>query len=242
MNIGIDFDGVVVMGKQEIFDRIADEYANTHGIKVIDPNGTKLREKYDLDDTKFKEMYSDIYQKINKVMDTKKGIDELEIVEGFPDAFAKLKNDGHKLYLITARTNEDAINIGGCSEQEIEENRKYIIEWLKNKDIVFDGYSFGNKIKTDACLGKKAMVNKDYKIIMPLKENNKIEIMIDDSKKHHTELNKVGVSTIQLLADPNDKYSNRPDNKADNTPIVHSWGEITDRISLLGKPDSGNMI
>lgn len=110
----------------------------------------------------------------------------------------KLKNEGHEIYIITARwlTNRDD-NIG-------EQMRNIVKDWLNKNDIVYDKLIFS-----------KADNERKIKEIT----DNKIDIMVEDSPRNIIELSKI-VPVICYNAEYNRNCN------GNNITRCYSWYDI----------------
>ena len=148
MRIGIDLDGVLVDVEEFLFDT---------GIKYFyDKNKTRniKTDEYDIDKyfgvsrEDADKFWADvIYSYI--MLSPRKHASEV---------ISKLRNAGHKIYIITSRRGE-----GGITQEEME---KYVKIWLEKNKIFYDELIFEFDNKVQAC------------------KKNKIDLMIEDSPKN----------------------------------------------------------
>lgn len=126
MNIGFDIDGVLTNEEDYLIECMT-KYAFENNIHTFDfPKGYETR-KFSNHDEMF-----EIYQK-NFVWEYAKN--------GLPRKFAseiiqKLKNDGHKIYIITSRRP----TVYDIPESETMKN--IICKWLEKNNIPYDGLFF----------------------------------------------------------------------------------------------------
>ncbi len=115
----------------------------------------------------------------------------------------KLKNDGHEIYIITARvyTTEDSENG--------EKMRKIVNEWLKKNDIYYDKIIFSKEDKRKYLL-----------------ENN-IDIMIEDSPYNIMSLRTVAKKIICFDAGYNKECI------GENIIRCYSWYDIYNKIKNI---------
>lgn len=147
MNIGIDLDGVVFDSEKEL-----KVYSELYDILTLKRNSVKDRKKL-----MFQERFNwtedeidDFLKKYDAVV-TK----ESNFMPGAKQVLNLLKEEGHKLIVITAR--------GNNSPEEITITKQVLSE--NNMDI-FDKYYFSAHNKAEIC------------------KNENIDLMIDDSKKN----------------------------------------------------------
>lgn len=120
----------------------------------------------------------------------------------------RLKSDGNKIYIITARKNNDDWYPDNLCEVE-----KLTKKWLKENNILYDEIYFNVKDKGDFC------------------KNNHIDIMIDDEPKNINSL--MGKTQIIIFDYPynrNKEYS--------NILRAYSWYDIYNKIKLLSSNNS----
>lgn len=150
MNIGIDIDGVLTD---------LENYIKTVGKKYMIENNLGF------DDTMNTNSICGFLSKedSHQFWDThwEKYATSIKVRENASNIIEKLKNDGNKIIIITARTYDSQIVKRGIKRQKNME--KLIIKWLDKNNIMYDKIVFSNLNKLKACL------------------NNKIDIMIEDS-------------------------------------------------------------
>ena len=157
MNIGIDIDGVL-QDTERCFDAYACifDYDN-NGKGIVHPEGYRATQKYDWTEEEF-----DLF--VQKYMF--EIMENAPIMAGAEDIVKRLKNDGHNLYIITAR---------GCiydKEKEIA-NR-----FLAKFGVDFDGFYYESRDKLPPC------------------NNLKIDYMIDDSPYNIKHLSENGIKCL----------------------------------------------
>lgn len=148
MRIGIDIDGVLTDIERFQLD-YGSKYCFENNIgEIINPKGYKIFEIFRED----KKMNMDFWNEYRELYGTKEKIRPFasEIIK-------KLKEDGHEVYIITARyfTNENT--------KRGEETREIVKCWLENSKVIYDKLIFSGEDKLQCCI------------------DNKIELMIDDS-------------------------------------------------------------
>ncbi len=162
MRIGIDLDNTLC-NTSTIINELASTYATSHNINQED-----IFSNIEIKDDFFIQNMTNIFK-------------DVPIKNNASEVLRYLKEKGHELYVITARSNH-------FTSKEID-----IIEptmnWLNNHKISID------KIITDSYGIDKATTCLD----------NKIDIMIDDDLHNIEEISKVGIKCI--LFDDNNKYN-----------------------------------
>lgn len=155
LNIGIDIDDTITNTFDYLMPYVADFFnMELDYLKEYNISYTTLK-----DDMKEKELELARTVYDNVVLDAPLKEDAYEYLN-------KLKNDGHKLYFITARTNEVYKDAKGITT-----------EYLNKHNIPYDEV-ICTRDKATAC-----------------KENN-IDLFIDDSINHCTKVNKEGIEVL----------------------------------------------
>lgn len=147
MNIGIDIDGVLTNFEREVLD-----YANKISVEENWPIKVNLNE---YDETKAFNWNDEQAEKFwNKYL--MKYFTETPARNFAPEVIDKLKKEGNKIYLITAR------NDYGMPKEHLGEVQNITKEWLKKQNIKYDEIIFATE-KLQPCI------------------ENKIDVMIEDS-------------------------------------------------------------
>lgn len=159
MNIGIDIDDTIVNTYETLLKLISMKYE-------LDYN--------DLISKKLE--YKDIFNSLDNFSNVNKDlfsimVKAVKLKDNVVDIFNKLKNEGHKIMLITAR------NYG-----DYDEPYKVTYDYLTKNNVLFD----------------KIIVNMDKKDKVCLDE--KIDLFIDDNTKHCRDVSSVGINTLQFDA------------------------------------------
>lgn len=195
MNIGIDIDGVLTD---------LENYIETVGKKYM------LENKLDFDE----EMHTNtIYGFLSK-KDSHQFWDKhwekyattIKMRKNANSVIKKLKNDGNKIIIITARTYDSQIIKDGIKRQE--NMKKLIIKWLNKNNIKYDKIVFSNLNKLKDCL------------------DNKIDIMIEDSVSNIEQL-KNYMKIICFNAKYNQSYTNNQIYR------VNNWNDVYNIISQI---------
>lgn len=144
MNIGIDIDGTLTNISQFQLD-YGSKFFSKYDKYIENPSGFESNEVFNVDNNLDDKFWDEYYIKYLTEEPPRKFASEI---------IQSLKNEGNKIYIITARHSERIISI--------EENKKITEEWLKKNNILFDNLIFSPEDKLEICL------------------NNHIDIMIED--------------------------------------------------------------
>ena len=122
----------------------------------------------------------------------------------------KLKNDGHTIYIITARLlARPSINkLMDPTGKLKNKMRKLVVDWLDEHQIFYDNIFFTNKDKSSTII------------------KNKIDVMIEDSVENIKSL-----SNITKVICMNREYNKNI--KGNNIIRCYNWDEIYDKIKEL---------
>jgi len=168
MNIGIDIDNTITEVQEEL-NNAAYEYAVKLGKNInnaenpledIKNNGDVYKKKFEFNYEELKYFLKNIQEEItNKA---KPRVDSVEIIK-------KLREDGHKIFIITARDSEF-------------HDDPYILskKWLDKNNIEYD----------------KLIVNAREKGIVCKNEN--IDVFIDDQLNNCLDVSKEGIKVIRI--------------------------------------------
>ena len=177
MRIGIDIDDTLTDVKNELI-KAGEKYARSLGknIKVDksfedkNNNGNKWQEMFQFNYDELKYFLKDIQESITNKAKPRENV--VEVIN-------KLKNDGNKIIIITAR------------DSEFHDNPyKYSKDWLDKNNIYYDKLVVNARNKEDACLEEK------------------IDLFIDDSKSNCLKVKKAGIKTIRVCNEIEDNNSN----------------------------------
>ena len=149
MKIGIDMDDTICNTKESL-TKYSNKFMKDNNILYNDSLWNNNINKEIFLNTYLKDIYNDASLK-----------------ENAKEVLVKLKNMGHELYIITARTNTYINN------QVIN-----ISNYLKKNNIEVDGIIIDAKDKVDACI------------------NNNIDIMVDDNLYNYNKLISNNIKTI----------------------------------------------
>ena len=170
MKIGIDIDNTLTDVQAEL-NRAAYNYAKTLGKNIDEKN---LLENINNNANFYKEKFKFNYEELKYFL---KYIQEDIINRANPrdkavETIRKLKNEGHKIYIITARAKE-------------YHDDPYMLskKWLDENNIVYDKLIVDAIDKTNIC------------------KKEKIDIFIDDQLHNCIALSNVGIKTIRISKD-----------------------------------------
>lgn len=195
MNIGIDIDGV--LNEQYNF---CIEYGSKYCteikkyyLKNIDKiNTTEMFEWSD-------EVAHEFWNKYRKVL-----VVDLPAKRFSSEVIKKLKQEGNKIYIITARKNDDE-----WFPKELRSNVEQLTkDWLKNNNIYYDEIAFDVKDKGTYCL------------------SHSIDIMIEDDSVNLDRL--IGNTNIIVF-----DYPYNCDYKFKDLTRAFSWYDIYYKYSLM---------
>ena len=188
MNIGIDIDGVLTEMEQYILT-VGQDFAISHQLQ-FDPSFSKQSVQgfsNKNDSCSFWDQYWFDYASF------------VSVKPFASDVIRKLHEEGHRIFLITARTYDSQILKYGISRQQKMEQA--IIAWLDKNDIFYDKLIFSNLNKLASCL------------------ENKIDIMIDDTVTNIEQLQ--GYMDLILFSSKYNAWY-----KNDAVKRVYSWPEV----------------
>lgn len=161
MNIGIDIDNVISNFNEVLLDEFLKHDKTLRNTGIIDKEKYITKGMFDWDELEVKKFYDQIIEEVvinlDLIKDSKKYID-------------KLKEDGHKIVIITGRNNG-----------EYRDPYNMTTYWLKKHQIYYDKLVLTHSGKYDKYIECK---------------NNDIDIFIDDSENMCNECVKNGVHTL----------------------------------------------
>ena len=193
MRIGIDIDGVLTNDDDYILD-FTSKYCYEHGLKGFDNANLYEYKKLNWDENTINNYREEYFLNYIKNEPARKFASEV---------IKKLRNDGNKIFIITARykTSEN----GQINNENVKE---CTLNWLRKNKIEYDKVIFTKPPKTKEIL------------------ENKIDIMIEDSPTTINELVKV-VNVLYY-----DTRYNR-DIEHENITRVYSWYDIYMKINSI---------
>ena len=192
MRIGIDVDGVLTEIERYMWD---------YGSKYLH----KLDKDINIDHTEYytfnvfgwnQELDNDFWCKIYNEY-----CNNVPAKRFAAEVIKKLKQDGHEIYIITARGHDAYV-----ADKDKKKSNKMLIKWLKNNKIKYDKLIFTGEDKLSFCV------------------DNKIDIMIEDSPKNIRQLSKK-LPMICMHADYNTNVRGK------NITRCHSWYEVYDKLN-----------
>lgn len=197
MNIGIDLDGVITNYRKFAIEQ-GQKYCqeNTKG-KLENPEAYYMKDMYNWDE----ETDYDFWIKNIFTYAT-----ENPAIQGASENIKKLKEDGHTIFIITAR--KFATPDDDCEQEIKEKMKKTVKEWLDKNEIEYDYIIFSKEDKSKNII-----------------ENN-INVMIEDSPNNVKELSKL--TKIICLDWP---YNKGIEN--DNIYRCYNWNEIYMKIKAI---------
>ena len=177
MRIGIDIDDTLTDVKNELI-KAGENYARSleKDIKVDknfedkNNNGNKWQEMFQFDYDELKYFLKDIQESITNKAKPRENV--VEVIN-------KLKNDGNKIIIITARDSEFH-----------DDPYKYSKDWLDKNNIYYDKLVVNARNKEDACIEEE------------------IDLFIDDSKSNCLNVKKAGIKTIRVCNEIEENNSN----------------------------------
>lgn len=194
MKIGIDIDGVLTDIEKWQLDYGSKFYYENYNKGIINPKGYETNEIFD-SDIKCDDLFWNKYFKEYSI--------NVEPRKFASEIISKLSNDGHQIYIITARGSFLSHSNNVMSK---EENEQIVKEWLKNNNIYCDKIIFSPEDKLDICI------------------NNNINIMIEDKVEN---INKIS-SEIPVVCF-NAGYNEECEGK--NIYRVYTWYDVYNTIN-----------
>lgn len=193
MVIGIDFDGVLT-DLSGFFYKEGEKYAAEHNIKIYrNENAYSTLDYFGWSQKDDDNFWESNHLKYTKFVKAKTGAKEV---------LKKLREEGHKIVIITARRDCDLDTEKGREKRKISE------EWLRTHEISYDKICYvGDLSKVKSIL------------------DNKIDVFIDDSVKNLEDISKV----IPVICF-DEKYNRGYENP--NMKRLGSWFEIYDYINV----------
>lgn len=172
MKIGIDIDNCISNFDDTLLKEYLKHNKELRNTGIINENPEYLRKgMFDWTDEEEKSFYNENIENFAK---------KLEPIENSSYYIKKLKEDGHKIYIITGRNNGEYTNPYELTKQ-----------WLTKYDIVYDELiltdAYDKHAKTEVCL-----------------ENN-IDLMIEDSTRISLDLINNGIKVFTMNTRYNQK-------------------------------------
>ena len=164
MNIGVDIDNVISNFNEVLLKEFIADDKELRNSGIVNKNAYITRGMFDWTKEEFDDFY---YKNIERIAKS------LNIIEGADFYIKKLRQDGHKIYIITGRDNGEYSN---PFEMTLNWLKKYKIEY----DEIFFTNNFSDDEKANVCL------------------KNNVKIMIDDSKKNSYAVAKAGITDLLM--------------------------------------------
>ena len=199
MNIGIDLDGVLTNYRQFAIEQGQKYCKENDKGKLVNPEAYYMKDMYNWDEkTDYDFWIKNIFSYAT----------ENPAIQGASENTKKLKEDGHTIFIITAR--KFATPDDNCKEEIREKMKKTVKEWLAKNEIKYDYIIFSKEDKSKNII-----------------ENN-IDVMIEDSPNNVKSLSKL--TKIICMDWP---YNKGIEN--DNIYRCYNWNEIYDKILEINK-------
>ena len=139
MKIGIDIDGVLTDIEQWQLDYGSKFYYENYGLGIKNYKGYETNEIFDVDIKLDDEFWNKYFRDYSINVEARKFANEV---------IDKLKEDGHEIYIITAR---GSFLSHSADVMTIEENRNIVLNWLKINQIHYDNIIFSPEDKLEIC-------------------------------------------------------------------------------------------
>lgn len=199
MNIGIDLDGVLTNYRQFAIERGQKYCRENNKGKLVNPEAYYMKDMYNWnEETDYDFWIKNIFSYAT----------ENPAIQGTSENIKKLKEDGHTIFIITAR--KFATPDDNCEEEIREKMKKTVKEWLAKNEIEYDYVIFSKEDKSKNII------------------ENDIDVMIEDSPNNVKELSKL--TKIICVDWP---YNKGIEN--DNIYRCYNWNEIYDKILEINK-------
>lgn len=194
MRIGIDADGVLTEIESYLWD-YGSKFLVEHDIDVsIDHTQYNTMGAFGWDEEKDDIFWKEHYDHYCKTVSVKRFA---------PEIIKKLKQEGHEIYIITARGSDEFVD-----KKYKKRSYKMLKKWLKDNKIKYDKLIFTEGNKTSYCL------------------DNQIDIMIEDCPENLRQISKK-IPMICMHANYNAKVRGK------NIIRCHTWYEVYNRINGL---------
>ena len=195
MIIGIDVDGVICPYndfKNDYGTKLAYELGTNYSLK--NPKGYEIFEKFESDEN-FEKAFLETYEEVRL---------HCPAIQFASEVIKKLKEDGHTIYIITARNNNSSY-VPSKMASFVED---FTIDWLKKNDIIYDKIFFAPWKKDIIC-----------------SENN-VDVLIEDAVSNIEAVSKV--TNVIIFDAP---YNDIPE--FENLPRAYTWYDIYNKINNL---------
>lgn len=196
MRIGIDIDGVLTDIEKWQLDYGSKYFYENYSKSIFDYKGYETTDIFNVDshlDDKFWKEYFEDYS-IN-----------IEPRRFANEVIKKLKDDGHEIYIITAR---GSFLSHSSNVMSIEKNQKIVLEWFEKHNIHYDKIIFSPEDKLDICI------------------ENKIDLMIEDKVDNINKISTI-IPAICFHANYNENCVGK------NIIRCYSWYDIYSKIKNI---------
>ena len=168
MIIGIDIDNTLTEVQEEL-NKAAFDYAISLGKKIDDADNPieDIKNNGDLYKKKFQFTYEELKYFLKNIQE--EITNNAKPRENAVEIIKKLREDGHKIYIVTARDSEFH-----------DDPYKLSKDWLDNNKIEYDKLIVNARQKAPICIEEK------------------IDLFIDDQLNNCIDVLKVGISTIRI--------------------------------------------
>lgn len=199
MNIGIDLDGVLTNYRQFAIEQGQKYCRENNKGQLVNPEAYYMKDMYNWDEeTDYDFWIKNIFSYAT----------ENPAIQGASENTKKLKEDGHTIFIITAR--KFATPDDNCKEEIREKMKTTVKEWLAKNEIEYDYIIFSSEDKSKNII------------------ENDIDVMIEDSPNNVKSLSKL--TKIICMDWP---YNKGIEN--DNIYRCYNWNEIYDKILEINK-------
>ena len=198
MRIGIDIDGVLTDVERWQLDYGSKFYYERYQKEIVNFEGYDTNQIFNVDDKLDEEFWREYFKEYSLNVEARKFANEV---------IDKLKQEGHQIYIITAR---GSFLSHSADVMSIEENQQIVLNWLKNNNINYDKIIFSPEDKLNIC------------------KENKIDLMIEDKVDNINKISKI-IPVICFHAGYN------KDCKNSNIIRCYSWYDIYSKINKLAK-------
>ncbi|MCI8394791.1 MAG: hypothetical protein HFH86_04870 [Bacilli bacterium] len=196
MRIGIDIDGVLTDIEQWQLDYGSKFYYEKYRKNIENFKGYETTDIFNVEQGYDDEFWKEYFIDYSINVEPRKFASEV---------IKKLRDNGHIIYIITAR---GSFLSHSSNVMLYEENKKIVLEWLKKNDILYDNIIFSPEDKLDICM-----------------ENN-IDLMIEDKLANINKISKK-IPVICYQAGYNELCNGK------NIIRCYSWYDIYAKINKL---------
>lgn len=196
MRIGIDIDGVLTDIEQWQLDYGSKFYYEKYRKNIVNFKGYETTDIFNVEQGYDDEFWKEYFIDYSINVEPRKFSSEV---------IKKLRDNGHIIYIITAR---GSFLSHSANVMLYEENKKIVLEWLKKNDILYDNIIFSPEDKLDICM-----------------ENN-IDLMIEDKPANINKISKK-LPVICYQAGYNELCNGK------NIIRCYSWYDVYAKINKL---------